>query len=267
MVLKAKSYNRSVMMKELTRMVSAIFSVLLISSCSIKEDRDSCPCLLILDLSENQSVGVTSADLIVTDAETVVWKDEMDMTSVSDRYSLYVPRNLLHLRLWGGTDGLASDNGLSIPFRQSCPEVYMYDADLLMEGESCVAKVRLRKNHCVMTVTGKDAERLPFDMKVTGGVSGYDAVGKPVEGEFECVPDEDGKAVLPRQTDDSLLLHVSGDGTDVRTFALGHYLASSGYDWSSPDLEDVTVTLDYALTEVRIAVEGWEGVYVYDMVM
>lgn len=251
----------------LKTIVPVLSCMMLMSSCSVKEVRDSCPCLLLIDFGENPSEKFMSADLMLAGGGEIIRKDAVDLTSVADGYSVYVPRSVIHLRLWAGTGGLASDEGLSIPFGSPCPETYMYDADLLVEGESCVAKARLRKNHCVMTVKGEDAETLPFRMKVTGGVSGYDAVGKPVEGGFECVPDDDGKAVLPRQTDDSLLLHVSGDGTDVRTFALGQYLASSGYDWTSPDLEDVTVTLDYALTEVRIAVEGWEGVYVYDMVM
>lgn len=267
MVLKAKSYSIFIMEKGLTRMISAIVSLLLISSCSIKEDRNSCPCLLILDFSENQSGDIASADMVITDADSFVWKDMVDLASVGNGYSVYVPRSLIHLRLWGGTDGLESDEGLVIPFGMPCPEVYMYDADLILEDEINVAKVRLRKNHCVVDIVGEDGGVLPFEMKVTGCVSGYDAVGKPAEGDFECGLDDDCRVVLPRQSDDSLLLHVSSDGTDDRIFALGQYLASSGYDWNSPDLEDVTVTLDYALTEIRITVEGWEGVYVYDMVM
>ncbi len=255
--------------KVFIRMKCVLLSALFISSCSVKEIRDSCPSLLFLDFSEDDRRAPSPAALMITDGNQVVWEDTVDLVAAAEYgYSVYVPRTVVHMRLWSGDGGLAEGNGLSIPVGQPCPEVYMYDADLLMEGESNVAKVRLRKNHCVVSIVGDDGDVLPFVITVTGGVGGYDAMGVPVAGHFECpLRREDGIAVLPRQIDDSLLLHVSGEDSDVRTFALGQYIASSGYDWNSPDLEDITVTLDYALTEITLEVEGWEGVYVYDMVM
>lgn len=249
------------------RMMSACLCALLSLSCTVKEVRDSCPCLLILDFSEDEGQAPSPAALMLTDGGQVIWEDVVDVDSVAEEgYSVSVPRTWIHMRLWSGDEGLVSREGLQIPFGSDCPQVYMYDAEVHADGESCVAKVRLRKNHCVLTVVGKDGGTLPFGMEVTGNVSGYDVSGGPCEGKFQCSVGEDGRVVLPRQTDDSLLLHVSGDGT-VRTFALGQYLSSSGYDWTSSDLEDVTVTLDYALTEIALTVEGWEGVYVYDMIM
>jgi hypothetical protein len=61
---------------------------------------------------------------------------------------------------------------------------------------------------------------------------------------------------------------VVDDGSDsTRYFALGQYIVDSGYDWTSPDLGDITVTLDYALTEISIRIEGWDGVHRYEVVI
>ena len=72
-------------------------------------------------------------------------------------------------------------------------------------------------------------------------------------------------AVLPRQVDASLVLEIDDGKGNSKVFALGQYMIASGYDWNEPDLEDVTVTLDYALTELRLVVNGWESVYRYDV--
>ena len=70
---------------------------------------------------------------------------------------------------------------------------------------------------------------------------------------------------MPRQTDASLMLEVDDGKGNSKAFALGQYIVSSGYDWTSPDLDDVSVTLDYAMTEIRLVVGGWESVYRYDV--
>jgi hypothetical protein len=72
-------------------------------------------------------------------------------------------------------------------------------------------------------------------------------------------------AVLPRQIDASLMLEVDDGKGGYKAFALGQYIVSSGYDWTAEDLEDITVTLDYALTEIRLVIGGWESVYEYEM--
>ncbi|MBQ8482997.1 MAG: hypothetical protein IJ504_01705 [Bacteroidales bacterium] len=248
---------------------AVVACIFLLASCSVKEVRDSCPCLLLFDFSECGGAVPSDADLLVTSEEGVVWEDAVDL-DVHTRYSVYVPKTDLHLRVWSGDGGLATVRGLDIPLGQDCPEIYMHDADVVATGEMLTDTVRMRKNHCVMHIKTEGGGDFPFDMKVNGNVSGYDHAGNPVEGKFECTPERDGddfKVVLPRQTDDRLMLSVEGDGVASKTFALGQYLSAGGYDWSAPDLDDVSVTIDYALTEVRVLVNGWESVYAYDVIM
>lgn len=251
------------------RIICAVMGMFLLTACSVKEVRDSCPCLLVLEFSESRRTFSSEADLLISSAEGTIWSDAVDL-SAQTGYSVYVPKVMLHLRIWADDDGLASEAGMEIPLGQDCPEVYMYDADVMPVGETVTDTVRLRKNHCVMQIKTEGEGGFPFDIKVIGNVSGYDMSGEPVEGDFECVPDFVGdcfSVVLPRQTDDSLMLQVQGDGVTTRSFALGQYLSAGGYDWSAPDLEDVAVTVDYALTEVRVEVNGWESVYAYDVIM
>ena len=116
-----------------------------------------------------------------------------------------------------------------------------------------------------------DGAGFPFDMTLVGNVCGYCADGAPMPGRFNCSPEMVGKSSyivnLPRQRDASLMLEVN-DGTQVlKTFALGEYVKACGYDWTEEELKDVTVGIDYARTQIRIAVQGWDEVYEFDIVI
>ena len=52
-------------------------------------------------------------------------------------------------------------------------------------------------------------------------------------------------------------MHIVFSDQVVRTFALGSYIAASGYDWSAPDLEDLTLHVDISVTSVTISTDLW----------
>lgn len=244
--------------------------LLLETACSVREDRIPCPCQLYLDFVGPDIDDGTFAGLMVTAMKGFVWKDTVDVVKVRNGYTVSVPRTLLHIRSWIGADSCASESGIVIPYGQDCPKVYMHDSDVKTTGEYIRETVILRKNHCVLTLTTKGEGKLPSHIRLKGNVAGYDAEGQPLNGNFCCLLKEEGlengyKAVLPRQTDASLMLEVDDGKGNSKAFALGQYIVSSGYDWTSPDLDDVSVTLDYAMTEIRLVVGGWESVYRYDV--
>ena len=72
---------------------------------------------------------------------------------------------------------------------------------------------------------------------------------------------------LPRQWDDSLLMKVDTGDKVVKTFPLGQYIRESGYDWNTPDLEDITIDLDIAVTHLSVVIQGWEKEYKFDVVI
>lgn len=252
--------------------VCGMIGLLSLSSCSVKESRYDCPCLIGLDFSGVDREIAGTARLMITAEGETVWADTMDMADLPAGYSAYVPRKWLHVRMWSGTDGLESEGGLHIPLGKDCPKVYMHDSDIRADGEECHERIMMRKNHCVMTVTVMGTSEFPFGMILKGNVSGYDASGNPLPGDFEYrLHDEDiesgYQAVIPRQADSSLMLEIDEGTGEYNSFAIGQYIVSSGYDWSAPDLEDVTVTIDYALTEIHLSIKGWESVYTYDMIL
>jgi hypothetical protein len=52
-------------------------------------------------------------------------------------------------------------------------------------------------------------------------------------------------------------MHIVFSDRIVRTFALGSYIAAAGYDWTAPDLEDLTLQVDISLTSVTFSTDLW----------
>ena len=248
-------------------------------ACSVKEDRRGCPCLLRLDFSETSEPERPERLLLsaVSD-DGFSLAETLEMSEVRDIHEIRVPRSGVRLNLWSDDAGdYVGKDGLAIPFGDDCPPVLMYSASVETSGETCTEKVVLHKNYCRLTVIADGEDGYPFNFGVLGNVDGYGADGHPHRGAFfhylipEAAHSGDGITageagrvmLLPRQTDQSLVLEVM-EGTEIlKTFALGNYIVQSGYDWTSPDLEDIAVRIDYASTRITIEVGAWE--YSYDV--
>lgn len=252
-------------------LVMALILVVALQGC-IKERRRNCPCRLYLDMTEIDTSFVNSARISIVGPDGFVYDDVRPSGLFGLDDYLAVPRGECLVNVYYGEDGLSRpSSGLSIPYGNECPGVYMYSSYVDTDCEITSRKVRLYKNHCLMTVCVADPEHFPFGLSVNGNVSGYGVEGSPESGGFRCrtADMDDGRwtVSVPRQKDDSLVLEVD-DGTAVlKSFALGKYISSSGYDWNAPDLEDITIGIDYTRTKLTLSVLGWEEVYEFDVVI
>lgn len=258
---------------ECSQLALSLFLCILLSAGCVKENREDCPCRLIVDLSDVDTSRISSVDVILSGSDGFVYQGHRSAESYPEDKVIFIPGTDVFMNVCYGDRGMMTSEGLRIPEGKDCPPVYMCSALIEASGREFVRKsVNMCKNHCVMTIfvedTGDDSLS---DMVVKGNVCGYDCVGNPLAGSFSCNPevlDESSyMLVLPRQTDASLVLEVR-DGSDVlKTFALGEYIKACGYDWVERDLKDMTVCIDYARTLISISVRGWDEVYEFDIVI
>lgn len=250
----------------------AAMLVMIAAGCSVKESREGCPCRMLFDFKDVDTVAVKDVRLYIDDGRECVCDAELACGDFFPEYSVSVPRSKLYVNVYEGDDGfLSHGQGISVPYGEDCPELYMYSAEVEADGEFFEQKVSLHKNHCLVTLYLDKQDSFAYDLCVRGNVDGYGIDGTPHQGEFFHVLEADAsqvyEVVLPRQTDPSLVLEID-DGTDVlKRFALGEYIVAGGYDWEAPDLEDVTVHVDWAMTTVSISVSGWDWVYECEIVI
>lgn len=252
-----------------SRVLISFISLIVCAGCSVKENRTLCPCLLSLDFSEVDTAVIWSADIEVAAPDGLVFNDHIDSGDFDDAYTVLVPRRELQLCLWSGRGKSTAGEGLRIPYGEQCPPVYIHSSSINADCEKLHESVRMRKNHSRVTI--HTIGYMPVKIALVGNVDGYAADGRPSLGNFRCSSDigADGicAMVLPRQIDNTLVMELD-DGTGVlQRFALGEYIAESGFDWTAPDLEDITIELDFAVTHITLVIQGWEKEYIFDVVI
>ena len=252
--------------------VLLVLALVSVAACSVKEDRSDCPARLILDFKDVDTADFKSLNLLVTHAGENVFSDIVSADDFAEDYVRDVPHGSLRVNVWASYgDRVDHEHGVVIPYGCECPPIYMHSFIADTEGELWRETVRLRKNHCRLTVMMDGVEKIPYSLTFKGNVDGYRLDGLPSSGDFSCVAYPSGtsesQALLPRQTDSSLLMEVD-DGTSVtKTFAIGEYISSSGYDWTAADLEDMTIVLDYYITFIKITIREWDREYVYNITL
>lgn len=251
-------------------MLLSALSLLSCVGCSVKESREVCPCQLFLDFSEVDTASVKSIDIYVREDEEIILSDSVGKEEFSEDYLAYVPRTGLDVCAWSGR-GDALTDALEIPYGEECPPVYMHSSLIDAFGESIREKVVMRKNYCRMTLNVRRDVKSSFRLAISGNVKGYEYAGSPAPGDFMVLLDSDGSDTffvnLPRQLDESLLMEVDTGDKVVKKFPLGRYILESGYDWNAPDLEDITIDLDIAVTHLSVVIQGWEKEYKFDVVI
>ncbi len=281
--------------------------MLFLSSCSIKEDRDGCPCWMTVEMPgqagyDDEKVGQDGRSPVgAGDDGTVVLRlrGNSDEDAVDYEYQVTeavkvnvgaleyeVPRGSVGVSAVAfgneipGRAGYDGDE-IRIPVGEQMDSLYGFFKMYHTRCESVLCDVELHKEFCTVSFTlGEDGYSSPYRIEVWGNVAGVSAWDlMPVKGEFRYAPVQKNgvyQVRVPRQEDNSLELVMlempdqvghDGERTVVDRLPLGEYIARSGYDWTAENLADVNVALDLEKQQVMITVSGWDGVVVMDIVI
>ena len=262
------------MNRSLSVVISRILLVVIgfgASACSVKEDRNACPCKLVLDFTSS-----TLPDETIVDLNFVTADGFFQSTSVvvgEERiFQFEVPRAELFVHAFYGDEGLVEGKeGLVIPESRQCPEIFMDVLKMDTHVEYLEQQVQLHKSYCNIEICFQGIADFRYDATIAGGINGYDLEGSMKKGNFNYLlyPDAEGHCMVrvPRQEDASLALRIQDLDGYTKTFALGEYIVESGFDWMSPDLQDVLVQIDYARTQVIFTINEWQKVVDFDVII
>ena len=249
-----------------------LFVLFGIIGCSVKEERDACPCRLFLDLTSVDIMDCSPVQLYIMSEDGIEYEAEFNNDNFQDTCILVVPRKELDIVLWSGGDGYMDNNGLTIPLGEDSPPVYIHSRNLLAHGESVHDVVTLEKNYCILGVDFVDPDRVQ-GLALRGDVAGFDRYGRPVGGEFCVCSHVDSLSGLhntfyvPRQVGNSLYLDVEEASGKVKTFPIHEYISEFGYDWKDRNLNDLNMLLEYTPVGVSITIRGWDQEIVFDVVI
>lgn len=272
------------MFKKIPLPVSCLLMVVFsIVCCSIKENRSECPCLLILDLSDNSGIG---ADIWVSSGNDFLYHDKVGPEDIQKPYVIEVPKSRINLNVYSLGQNTSGDIGMSgytdanyigqdasfkIPYGEDCPPVHMFCKIIEIDSEVHKETVSLNKNYCRINLKVVAKTEYPEIISMNGKICGYGNDGQPKEGDFYFEPEIDSEGYcsicVPRQQDGSLRLSVSNEKGVLRDFSVGEYIIASGYDWSAENLEDIEMVIDYASISIVFTVFGWENTFSTEVII
>jgi len=226
-----------------------------------------CPCLLTLDLS-----GLDADALLQAGYDSLCWSVRSETLCEEGAWLLgelpaeqviEIPRGeRASVLLLTGDGGLSDrEGGLRIPEGEDCPPLLAFRAEIDASPPELAVPVVLHKRYACLEICLKDWGEEGSRYVLQGAVCGYqeDLSLRPGPFRVALVPDERGYCTIrvPAQSDASLILAVYRHGGLERVFGLGGYILDSGYDWNAPDLEDLSVEIDFYHAFVRIKRDLW----------
>ena len=241
---------------------------IVLSACSVKEDRTVCPCRLSLVFRGGTAAECYEKLHFFVEDPTVGFVNEGD-AGFGEAVRLNVERTSLSVYAWAPAE---CGKGYEIPVGEMCPRLFYCHGQIDARGEGVSDTLVLHKNYAELKIIlgGVDVPaREGIYAEITSAVSGYDREGAPIPGAFRTKQTfaESGECsfCLPRQADDSSELKIICPGGPEFVFPLGLFLRERGYDWAKEDLEDISLHLDYCTSTVTVVEGLWNKVVSLDV--
>lgn len=247
---------------------------MLLSSCSIKENRLLCPCWVEFDFEE----GVEAMD----NFSLLVYNyDEPDMEQRTEIPFLkaYKKTHNTSVRrgqkefvvLQGQNNCTIGGHKLVTPIGYQYDSIYCWHEYMDCTYEEVVMPVKKTKHFATINITmvNNEDDQYPYLTRIRGNVNGIDLYSySPLEGEFNCML----KAAdlfeqhnvfsvrVPRQKEHNLKLDIIDPITKevLLIMPLGQMIQETQYNWSKDVLEDISITVNYARTELGLQISDWE---------
>lgn len=243
-------------------------SVMMVASCSVKEDRRVCPSWLRLDL--HPCLDVTG-DVLVTawndEGNLRYFRDKVHVLDYAEYYDKDVPRGLTHISVYTPLkSNIEEGHRITIPYGQDFDEFYAYSNYVNCDEEFYVDTVYLHKQfaNVYIKIEKSEDENYPYEFFVESNVCGIDLFTLlPIEGKFMYdIPidrTDMGIFSLPRQFEDSdaLKLNIRHKGVTIESINLAEVVRTMNYSWDAENLEDIYIGVDYAEAEVSISISDW----------
>ncbi len=250
----------------------AIMCLISFVSCSVKEIRHGCPCILSVDLREipKENGEIT----LIVDNAAELYDSHIDpMKEQSGIVQIKVPKGTNHIICAQGLPAarVYDVRNVIIPIGEECSTISLTTEAIECSEESQYYKPVLHKEwaELVISYDSGNLSDYPYSFIVDGNIKGIDIhSGKSLNGKFSCEAVEDRvdknevSVRLPRQNTEKPGLRLSlvskEDYSVWKEYDLSKIIADTGFDWEKADLDDIRIHLDYSGQLSGITVIDWE---------
>ena len=199
--------------------MAAAALAIIVTSCSVKEDRTPCPCWLGIDISpsmeHSRNLTVSAWD------QDRIFSQTVSVADYPDEYEHTVPKGHVTVSAYcGRKTGYEQGGRIIIPEGSDSDPIMAHLRLVDCTGEFAKDTVQMCKQWATVNlkIENTSEDRYPYSLAVVSDVCGIDLRDlSPVSGPFryglELDSDENCSFRLPRQRDDSrAVITVSSDG-------------------------------------------------------
>lgn len=235
-----------------------------LSSCSVKEDRSPCPCLLTIDLSACPEYR-ESMPLRGRKGQADCLSEDIDIFENSDRrLTRTIGKGVLSYGICSPlVESSIMDGIIRIPEGSQADPLFAYAQTVDATAETAYDMVQMHKQFAEMTVTFGRLDNTEIEsITVMTGSNGLDLISlEPVEGAFRYTSrGENGffKVRLPRLGDGRILIEARDSEGRVKNYDIGNPVKAAGFDWTAEDLDDFWINYDFSSSSFSVEVSPWD---------
>jgi len=266
----------------------ALALLLPLLSCSIKENRQQCPCRLTLDISDGKRVVPEEClNLILVNEDSKVETDtRLKPDNFPKGWQKDVKKGIISICALKGVKACTKKAAsLLAPERGEFDRIFLHCSHADCTGDTAKDTVRLKKAFAEIAVEISDPtnSKHQFDITAECLSSGLDITtskptgekmsvllksdhDKALRGDFHPVQDLDtiGRSnrlfrfICPRQNDYSMkiLLHDK-NGKPTDSIPIGEMLRDNEYSWDTQNLKDVFIKIDRTNAGISVKINDW----------
>lgn len=253
--------------------IAAAF-LLALTACSVKEDRQECPCWLDVDVT---GCGKITRNVTVSAWNpSQVFSEGIDVKDYPEYYERTVPKGYVNVSVVAGRRNQEMEGeSLVIPDGAECDSLWAHRSLVDCSGEFAFDTAVLHKQFATVFLkidNLEDGDSYPYELILRSRYDGLRLTDcSPHPGEWSLplrmLPDGTFSFRVPRQGDGSLTIDILLDGAKIDSYPIGEHILKAGYSWLSEDLEDIWIGMDYGRSEIHITIESWEEGVSYDAVI
>ena len=235
------------------------------AACTIKEDRNPCPCSLMVSFSDPNAIGLV--ELLGWDSETV-FRERIRIEDCRPEWKKSIRKGVFILSACKGIADSAVPTGheIRIPLNNQSDSLYAYFEEVDATGDFAHANIDFRKQFATVFLDILKTEETvrSCEFQVNGNTCGFDVLNfSPIAGPFHFGPVlAKGETVItfriPRQADDSLAITIQPEDSPAASFPLGEYIHQLGYNWKADELQDIFLSIDLSRGFVDLRISNWE---------
>ncbi len=252
----------------------SLAALFLISSCSVKEIRDNCPCYTVVNIDEFIEAGFKEAMFSYT-SDKLIMRNFVELSPYEGSgFEQAMPRRKARNAVIAGMKHCQiRGDSLSVPYGFEFDPIWISGNVFYCEDDDYHFTALPKKQYCNMTFIVKDMSEggeMSFDYRVKADCNAIDIYSlRALDGDYCALAKETAFGAyslrIPRQKDGNISLEICRIPYDsamavevLSVFDLGNQLLQKGYDWESENLKDVSVIVDFANSEIRLNILDWD---------